>query len=260
MRRYLTGARCLLTGASSGIGRALALRLARCSTSQVLVARDPHRLSVVAAEVRSLGATVEIVAGDITDERCRAAALAAAEQSFGGLDVLISNAGVGAVGRFADSSPDRLRRVIEVNFFAAVELLRAALPVLKRGNRPLVVMVGSILGHRATPQNSEYCASKFALRGFSESIRPELARLGIDLLLASPGATQTDFYEHTLGTTKSPPWKHGRRSSPDAVAAAIVSAMRRGKREIIPGATPRLLRWLNHLSPSLLDRAMRRYG
>src|SRR5204862_1887651 len=115
-------------------------------------------------------------------------------REFGGLDALVNNAGIGALGRFDQADEARLRQVMEVNFFAPAEFVREALPHLKAGNRPIVVNIGSVLGHRAVPEKSEYCASKFALHGFSDALRAELAPLGIDVLLVSPSTTTSEFF------------------------------------------------------------------
>ena len=105
----------------------------------------------------------------------------------------MNNAGIGALGRFAESSPERLRQIMELNFFAAAETDSTGLAAAQAGATPIVVNVGSILGHRGIPRSSEYCASKFALRGLSESLRAELAPLGIDLLVGQPGHDQDRF-------------------------------------------------------------------
>ncbi len=259
-RRSIAGSRSLITGASGGIGRAIALALSRQRSRVVLVARRTDQLEQLAAEIRNNGQEAEVVAGDITDRAVRGAALARAESAFGGLDILVNNAGRGAMGRFADASPDRLREIFELNFFAAAELIREAAPLLKAGNRPIIVNVGAILGHRATPRNSEYCASKFALRGLTESIRPELAQLGIDVLLVSPGTTESQFYEHVLNPGEKQPWPEQRAIPAKRVARLVVRAIERGRREIIPSGRGRLLVWLNRLAPALVDRLMRRYG
>ena len=117
----------------------------------------------------------------------------AVQQETGGLDLLVNNAGVGALGEFAEADPQRLRTVMEVNFFAPAELIRAAMPLLRAGEQPMIVNIGSVLGHRAVPLKSEYCASKFALHGFSDAVRAELADQGIDLLMVSPSTTQRSF-------------------------------------------------------------------
>src|SRR5207245_1323382 len=148
-KRSVHGSRGIVTGASSGIGRAIAVELARRGADLVLVARRRERLEELATELNGLPGRVEIVAGDVTDPAVRERAVECARASFGGLDLLVNNAGIGALGRFEDAGPDRLRRILEVNFFAAAEMIRASLPLLKLGKRPIVVNVGSILGHRA---------------------------------------------------------------------------------------------------------------
>ena len=104
----------------------------------------------------ALGRPVEVVVGDITDPATRQQALDAAQSKLGGLDILVNNAGVGATGLFEDAKPERVRRVMETNFFALVEMTRLALPLLRRGVKPMLVNVSSILGHRGVPYNSEY--------------------------------------------------------------------------------------------------------
>jgi short-subunit dehydrogenase len=260
VKRSIAGSRALVTGASGGIGRAIALELAQQGAAVILVARRALALEQLVAEIRKAGGRAEFAVGDITEASVRRAALARAQSSFGGLDILVNNAGHGAMGRFADASPERLRQVFELNFFAAAELIREAVPQLQRGARPIVVNIGSILGHRATPRNSEYCASKFALRGLTESLRPELAQLGIDTLLVSPGTTESDFYQHVLNPGEKPPWRKQKPVPVEKVARAVVRAVRLGKREVIPSFRGRLLIWLNRLAPSLVDRLMRRYG
>ena len=259
-RRKISGSRILLTGASSGIGRALAIELAREGARLVLVARRPEKLEEVEREVEAAGGHAVLCVGDVTEAATRNAALAACEEHLGGLDVLINNAGVGGLGRFDEAQSDRLRRIMEVNFFAVAEWTRAALPLLRKGNKPMVVNIGSILGHRAIPHFSEYSASKFALRGLTESLRPELSPFGIDVLLVSPGSTDTDFYDNAIGGRKPLPWSSGGHVSTEHVARATAKAMRRGKREIVPSGTGRMLVWINRICPRMVDRWMQKYG
>lgn len=258
-RRSIDGLRGILTGASSGIGRALALQLSRQGARLVLVARNADQLASLASEISAHGGQVQVVAGDICDGRVRQQAIETAVKHFGGLDLLINNAGIGALGRFADASPDRLRRIMEVNFFAPAELIRGALPELRRGRTSLVVNVGSILGHRGIPHSSEYCASKFALQGFSESLRSELRPLGIDLLVVSPGTTMTDFFDHNLERQPTP-WPPQRGVRAETVARRTVRAMRQGRHEIIVNWRGYLLVLLNRLFPRAADWLLQRYG
>ncbi len=258
-RREIRHSRVIVTGASSGIGRALALELARQGAELVITARRAERLESLAEEIRALDAPCASVVGDICDAQIRTAVIQAAQQRFGGLDILVNNAGLGALGLFEHSEEERLRRVMEVNFFALTEMTRLALPVLKRGTNPMLVNLSSIIGHRGVPYNSEYCASKFAVRGFSESIRTELTRHGIDVLVVCPGTTQTEFFDRVIARTGEPTWPEHTPVSAERVAVAIVRAMRRGKAEIIPYGWGRILCWLNRLSPRLMDWVMARY-
>ena len=176
-----------------------------------------------------------------------------------GLDLLVNNAGVGAIGYFADASPQRLRQIMEVNFFAPVELTRAALPLLLAGRRPMIVNVSSVLGHRAVPKKSEYCASKFALHGFSDALRAELLREKIDVLLVSPSTTASEFFDHVIGDKRKPRGRFG-AMTPAKVARRIVWAMRAGRHEIILPFGGRLLVWLDRLCPPLADRLVAWFG
>ena len=224
----------------------------------VLNARREERLVALAEELRARGAEVALAVGDITEQSARHAIIDAAQATFGGLDVLVNNAGIGAIGRFDEASPERLRRLMEVNFFALVELTRLALPLLKAGMRPMIVNVSSILGHRGIPLYAEYCASKFAVCGFSEALRAELTGTGVAVLVVSAGTTETEFFDSVLEKPAKMPWKAPRGASAADVARATVRAMRRRKHEIIPNFYGRLLLGLNRLSPRLVDWWMSR--
>lgn len=258
-KRQLTLRRALITGASSGIGRALAIELAKHGVDLVLVARRADRLDEVAAEVAKLNRRAFCVVGDITDPETRRRALEAARERLGGLDILINNAGVAAHGRFAWSDPARMRPLFEVNFFAPVELTREALPLLRDGYQAIVVNIGSILAERAAPHKSEYSASKFALHGFSEALRPELHGEGIDVLVVAPGPTESEHFD-TLLEDQGLPWKEPKRMPAEEVARQIVRAIERGQRKVIIGWPSRFWLLLNRLMPGLVDRIMERYG
>jgi short-subunit dehydrogenase len=149
---------------------------------------------------------------------------------------------------------------MEVNFFAAAQLMREALPLLQQGRQPMVVNVGSVLGHRGLPFTSDYCASKFALHGFSEAVRPELKRLGIDVLVIAPATTRTELNDQLIEKTGERPWRDPRGVSPDHVARAAVRAIRHGRREIVPSWSGWWLLALNRFFPSIVDRIVDRYG
>jgi short-subunit dehydrogenase len=258
-RRIIDGCRGVLTGASSGIGRALAIELVRGGAKLLVVARRAERLQALAAHLAGAAGQLHIFVGDVASSESRQAVVAEARRLFGGLDLLVNNAGIGAMGRFADAQPDRLRQVMEVNFFAAAELIRDCLPLLASGNRPIVVNVGSILGHRGVPLCAEYCASKFALQGLSESLRAEFAALGIDLLMVSPGTTDTDFFASAIDASQALP-SNRRGVSPEVVAHRTLAAIRSGRHEIVVGASTKLLLWMNRLVPRVVDSLLARYA
>ncbi|MGH7135905.1 MAG: SDR family NAD(P)-dependent oxidoreductase [Pirellulales bacterium] len=258
-KRHLSESRVLITGASGGLGAALAIELARTKARLVLNARREDKLRAVAAQVEEAGGQAVVALGDVTDKSVRRESLQLAQQHFGGLDVLVNNAGVSAWGAFDQAGEERLRRIMEVNFFAMAELTRESARLLAKGREPLIVNIASILGHRGIPLQVEYCASKFAVRGFSEAIRPELTRLGIDVLLVSPGTTETEFFEHLLDKATEMPWRSHRGVPAARVARQIVHAMRSGRNEIIPGGRGKLLVWLNRFCPRAVDAWMARY-
>jgi short-subunit dehydrogenase len=264
VRRSLTDSRVLLTGASGGIGRELALGLARRGARVLLSARRAELLCELVDQCAPLGGAAEFVAGDVTDAAVRAALVDRAAALWGGLDVLINNAGVSAHGAFADSDEATLRRVMEVNFFAAAELTRLALPLLNPKSKienpnsipPAIVNIGSIIGHRGLPLNSEYAASKFALRGWNEALRAELAADGVDVLLVSPGTTDTEFFDHLVAKRADLPWGGAAGVTATVVAEQTLRALERGRREVFPNWRGRALVLANRLFPGLVDRAM----
>ncbi len=259
-RRSIQGLRVLITGASSGIGQSLARELSAGGARLLLTARRRERLETLCDALRAGGADVEFVAGDITGEATRRELVETLRRRFGELDVLINNAGVGAVGHFSHADPERVRTIMEVNFFAPVELTRLCLPLLRRGRQPMIVNIASVLGHRAVPRKSEYCASKFALHGFSDALRAELVARRIDVLLVCPSTTESEFFDSLLEDKERLPWRKFGAMSSEAVARRTVRAMRRGKQEIVLSPGGKLLVWLDRLCPGLANRLVARFG
>ena len=255
-KRKVAESRVLITGASSGIGSELASALASRNARLVITARRGSRLNALADRLREeFGNEVHPVAGDITDADLRRELAATTKREFGALDLLVNNAGIGGPGPFASSDEERLRRIMEVNFFAPAELLRCCLPLLHAGARPMVVNVGSVLGHRAVPNKSEYCASKFAIHGFTDALRCELSPAGIDVLLVSPSTTASEFFE---AAGDSGARKHAQ--SPRRVAEATIRAIELGRHEIILTPGGKALVWLDRLCPPLVNRLVARFG
>jgi short-subunit dehydrogenase len=258
-RLDLANARAIVTGASSGIGHALALRLAEQRVRLVLASRNRERLDALATTIRQRGGEAHVVATDIADAAQRAHLIESTVAMLGGLDILINNAGVGAMGSFAEASEERLRRIFEVNFFGCTELTRLALPHLLRGRNPMIVNISSILGKRAIPGCVEYCASKFALQGWSEGLRAELALHGIHVLTVCPGTIETEFRDHLLEHRSSRPFRR-RGMTADRCAVLTIRAMRARRNEIIVTAGAKALAWLNRFAPRLVDWVMVRYA
>jgi short-subunit dehydrogenase len=255
-RRAIAGLRVIVTGASSGIGRALVLELLRQGAKVVALARREERLQELETEAAA-GERFRWIAGDVTLAADRARTLELAQREFGGLDCLVNNAGIGAIGRFDEADEARLRRIMEVNLFAPAEFIREALPQLRSGKSPLIVNISSVLGHRAVPGKSEYCASKFAIHGLSDALRAELYKTGVDVLLVSPSTTESEFFERASDGKERAESPFGVMSA-QAVAWKAVGAMRRGRREIILSASGKLLVWIDRLCPPLADWIVRK--
>ena len=260
--RNLDSARIIVTGASSGIGAALTQQLAALGARLIITARREDRLRHLAHAVSTdIDTCAPItVAGDVTDTAVQHEIIKVATRNLGGLDILINNAGIGALGPFDEALPERLRRVMEVNFFGPVELTRQAIPLLRTGNKPLIVNIGSILGHRAVPGKSEYCASKFALHGFSDALRCELVNDGIDVLLISPSTTSSEFFDHVIDASSTDRTVGAGAMSPERVARHTVQAIQRGRHELILTTGGKLLVWLDRLCPPLANRIVSRFG
>jgi short-subunit dehydrogenase len=184
--------------------------------------------------------------------------LATVRERLGGLDVLINNAGVGSFGHFGGSSEDVLRQVMEVNFFAAAELIRLAVGTLSEGRQPAIVNIASMCGRRGLPAWSEYSASKFALCALTEALRGEMVRFHIDVLLVLPGLTHTDMGSHLLRNAGRMKIDFTDGMSPDVVAARVLDALQRNRTETVVGREARWILWLNRFLPRLMDRLLAR--
>lgn len=257
-RRTLDGMVALVTGGSSGVGRAVALELAGRGVHVLATARRGDRLAALAEEAAARGLfPIAHEAGDVTLADVRRRLVDVATERFGGLDILVAAAGSGAVGRFGDASPDTLRRVMDVDFLAPAELVRAALPTLRRSPDPAVVLVGSILGRHPLPMHAEYCAAKAALASLAGSLRLEFAADGIDVLLATLGPTQSEFWESLVAGRRAA-WSRGGALSAERTARIMVDALVRRRGEVLPGWRAVGFSWAARMVPGLIDRALAR--
>jgi short-subunit dehydrogenase len=253
-RRSIAGSRMVITGASQGIGRALAEEAARGGARVLAAARSDELLRELADRVRAAGGALETVHADVTSAEDRQRMVEAAREHLGGVDVLVNNAGIGATGHFAEVSPERLRKIMEVNFFGLTETTRVFLPLLRQGNRPAILNISSIAGKRGIPARSEYSASKFAVQGFSEALRAELTRYGIDVLVVCPGLTQTNFSKNMLEQKARLQMDHLRGMTAGAVARAALRALERGRNEVCLTLQGKLMVLVSRFLPRLADR------
>jgi len=261
--------RILLTGASSGIGKALALQLAGEGANLVLTGRREHLLAELQEEIlrqnNPKGVKVFYVPGDITEASVQKRCLDTVCENLGGLDALINNAGVGATALIEATSDDLARNLMEVNYFAPLSLTRLAIPLLREaagknpGQVPMIVFLSSVVGFRGVPHYGAYGAAKFAVTGLSESLRAELSGDGIDVLLVSPGTTKTEFFDSLLESSSKPNMPNHNMVTSESVAQKIVAAMKRRKKRIIPYFQAQILYYLNRTFPSLTDKVMSWY-
>jgi short-subunit dehydrogenase len=252
-----TGKTALITGASTGIGRALALELARSGARLALNARDAARLGATAAECAALGAQVLSVPGDVALAADCRTAVARAVERFGGLDVLVNNAGTTMWARF-DQLADLagLEQLLAVNYLGAVRVTAAALPYLKSA-RGLIVAVASLAGLTGVPERTGYAASKHAMVGFFESLRIELRASGVAVTIVAPDFVKSELHKRALGpdgrALGKSPMDEPRIMTSEECAQLMMGAMRKRQRLLITSRRGRLGRWARLVAPGLVD-------
>ncbi|MBT9392018.1 SDR family oxidoreductase [Hymenobacter sp. NST-14] len=245
----------LITGASRGIGRALALELARRGYDVLLTARSEGQLEAVAAEVRQLGRTARVLALDL-------AAPAAADQLAawtiaqpGELTVLVNNAGYGLWGRFEELSLAQQQNMLQLNLHLPVALTHALLPALHRPKAAYILNVASTAAYQAVPTLTLYAASKAFLLSFSRGLRYELRETGVSVSCLSPGATTTGFADRAGMNADLQATANKVSMTPEQVAQAGITALLAGEAEVIPGALNKVSAALTSVVPkSLTER------
>ncbi|HXI13830.1 MAG TPA: SDR family oxidoreductase [Thermoanaerobaculia bacterium] len=240
----LKGKVAVVTGASSGIGRAAAVELARRGAVVSLVARRERELEVAAEQCRVYKVETLVLPGDVSVESDCRRIIQTTTERFGRVDVLVNNAGFGLFDDWATSSAEDLRAMFETNFFGAVNCTMAVLPQMLERRSGAIVNVSSIAGIMSFPRMGGYCASKFALMGFSESLRDEVMGRGITVSAICPSTTRTEFFD-TAHPGKMPGASRlALAMSPEKVARAICRAAERGHyRTIMPLVGTALIRF-----------------
>jgi short-subunit dehydrogenase len=262
-RRDFRGARCLITGASSGLGEAIALLLAREGARLVLTGRSEDRLARVrerAQRAASPEASILAVAADLTRAEDLDRLFVAVDNHLGALDLVVNAAGVGAYGRFESHDSAVLRQIVEINLIALAEVCRRSLPLLRQGDRASLVNIGSVVARRGLPGRAEYSASKFAVAGLTEALRAEWTIDGIHVLQVNPGFTTTAFEQNLVANTAIYQTPHLRSMTADQVADAVLHSLLRRKNEVTLTWLGRLLLGFNRISPRFVDWGLGRWA
>jgi short-subunit dehydrogenase len=254
----LAGRRIILTGASEGIGRALALALAAQGARVALAARDAARLEALARECRTHGGETLVVPTDIANEVDCGWLVETTLQNFGGIDVVIHNAGITMWSRFdAIADLEIFDRLLQVNYLAPVRLTSLALPHLKQ-SKGLLVAVASIAGLTGVPERSGYAASKHAMIGFFDSLRIELRGTGVDVTVIAPDFVVSEIHKRAIGPDGEPlgtsPMRESRIMTATDCAARIVRAIAKRERLVVMSTRGKLGRWLKLIAPGVIDR------
>jgi NAD(P)-dependent dehydrogenase (short-subunit alcohol dehydrogenase family) len=260
-RRRFEGRIVVVTGAGGGIGRALARRFAQAGARVGVLDRDAEAVAALAGELAAAGVPALGQPCDVADREQCEAAIRAVERRFGGVDVLVNNAGITHRSPFLDTEVAVFRRVMDVNYFGALHCTKAALPTLL-ARRGLVIVVSSVAGLAPLLGRSGYCASKHALHGLFATLRCELRERGVHVMLVCPGFTATNIERNALDghglQAGHPQSRWGRLATPEAVAEAIYRGARGGRRLVVLSPAGRAARLLAAVAPGLYERAMSR--
>jgi short-subunit dehydrogenase len=246
----------VVTGASSGIGRATAIAFARTGMRVVLGARRADRLQEAVEVIRDAGGEARWLAADVTREEDMARLVREATRAYGRLDILVANAGVGYFGRLESMSPAEVRRLLDINLLGTIHAIQAAVPVLRSQGSGHLILVSSVVGRRASPGNGIYCATKAAQVALAESLRLELAEAGIHVSVVCPVSTTTEFFETAAARSPVRVDPTGPVYSADQVARVLLRVARRPRPEVMVYPPARLMVILNAISPRIVDRIM----
>lgn len=249
-----------ITGASAGIGRATALRLARDGASVAICARRLDRLEAVAREIEAAGGKALAIAADVTSPDDMQRFVDETVRAFGRLDVMMCNAGYGLYGEIDRVDAAAMQAIMDVNFMGTFNAARAALPLFRQQQRGHLIVISSIVGRRGIPYMGPYCATKFAQVGLAECLRAELDGTPIKVSVVYPISTETEFFSVMTKTSGFATRAHGPRQSPDNVAEAIARTIRKPRPEVWPYYPGKGLAVLGALWPAFCDRLVKRWG
>lgn len=252
MAQRFSGRVVVITGASSGIGAAAALKFAEEGATVALVARTAGTLETVAADLRGRGGAARAFPADVSDPSACAEVLRQVDESFGGIDILVNNAGANRRGPVEQIDPAALSQIIGVNLIAPIVLTRLALPYLRKRGRGAIVNVASIAGQTPLPGEATYSASKFGLRAFTFALREELKGSSITVGVVSPGPVDTGFIMEELDEVPNMIFATP-MSTAEEVARKILDTAADGEKERTIPALTGYLAQVSNLFPRLRD-------
>lgn len=250
----LKGKVVVLTGASSGIGRAAALMLAERGAKLVLAARDEVALALVARACEQRGTEAIGVATDVRDEASVEDLREAAVERFGRIDVWINDAAVYMMGPLETTPVEAVRDLFATNVMGVLHGVRAALSQFRRQHGGTLINVGSVAGKISYAQAGAYCASKHAVQAIHECLRQELMGTNIEICLIVPGTVDTPLFQHAANYSGREIVAMRPIYSPERVARAIVACAEHPRREVLVGLAPRLMTFFDRFFPQLFER------
>ncbi len=258
--RKIAGKRALVTGAASGIGRAIALRLACEGANLFLVDIDREGLAAVVSEARRLGVEAEGRVCDVADRNQITRVTQEAIERWAGVDILVNNVGVTYHGLTHEMPPEEIDRLLAINLHSHLQFTRELLPTLLARQEAHVLNVCSVLGLVGMPRVSIYATTKFALKGFSEALRAEYGRVGLGVTTLCPGFVETNLFKNAHSATpkkvaKAPPWYIC--TTAEKVAQAAIRGIRRDRDVVLIELFARALHLWKRLSPATMDAALR---
>ncbi|KOF02421.1 short-chain dehydrogenase [Roseivirga seohaensis subsp. aquiponti] len=247
----------IITGASSGIGKALAIEFAKLGAHIVITGRNEARLNEVAEILDGMKTRNLCLQLDVAKEKDNEILVNETLNTFGKIDILINNAGISMRALFEEIEMDVFKKVMDINFYGTLYATKYCLPEILK-TKGSIVGVSSINGYRGTPARTAYTASKYAMNGFMESLRTEVMHRGVHVLVACPGFTGTNIRNAALtadGTSQGEsPRDEGKMMTAEEVAQGIIKAIQKRKRDIVFTSQGKLAVFLNKWMPGRMDK------